>query len=415
MNMNNTVKKIILSPILEFYLKILCFNRIFKIKDNSALILPPTSPGSLGDEALVTGATDQLRKQGSKKISMVSYLDGSKWINSGPITENIELHKFFSKNSWKSRFTFAKAVSKYDKYYTLGADVMDGFYSEKDSLKRVELLSIAKKTGAKTTLLGFSFNANPEKSVIEALSKLPESIKIYARDPISHERLKKSLSRNVDLVADVAFLLTPKNCNEIKETEKWIKSQQKEKKIVVGINANCKLLSNMKNGTIPQLIDLYSNFLSDLWKKEKCALLLIPHDYRDIKGEINDVELSEKILNKLPKNIQPDCKILPSPRSAAEIKYIAGLVDIVISGRMHLAIAALGNETPVAGLTYQGKFEGLFKYFNLKNVSISPDESVIRDNLLNFFRSIIKRRKSISKQIKKRLPYVKKLSKKNFQ
>ena len=41
------------------------------------------------------------------------------------------------------------------------------------------------------------------------------------------------------------------------------------------------------------------------------------------------------------------------------------MVDLVLTGRMHLAIAALGMGTPPLCVAYMDKFEGLFHLFDI--------------------------------------------------
>ena len=45
----------------------------------SALVMPPYSPGSFGDEAVVTSVVVQLARQGVKKIGLISYRDDDDW------------------------------------------------------------------------------------------------------------------------------------------------------------------------------------------------------------------------------------------------------------------------------------------------------------------------------------------------
>jgi polysaccharide pyruvyl transferase WcaK-like protein len=63
---------------------------------------------------------------------------------------------------------------------------------------------------------------------------------------------------------------------------------------------------------------------------------------------------------------------MPVTLDSWEIKALSGQVDLVLTGRMHLAIAALGMGTPAFCTVYQGKFEGLMQMFELEGMTITP-------------------------------------------
>lgn len=56
-------------------------------------------------------------------------------------------------------------------------------------------------------------------------------------------------------------------------------------------------------------------------------------------------------------------------------------LDAVVTGRMHLAIACLGQSVPAACISYQDKVEGLYQLLGLEGLAIdaqfvhSPDAS----------------------------------------
>ena len=99
---------------------------------------------------------------------------------------------------------------------------------------------------------------------------------------------------------------------------------------------------------------------------------------------------------------------------AAEVQALCAELDIVLSGRMHCAIACLSQGTPVACITYQDKFEGLFEHFGLQGMTIDPEVSLRSGKLLEFFLPIYQNRDNLRKQIEARLPAVRQLAEANF-
>ena len=101
--------------------------------------------------------------------------------------------------------------------------------------------------------------------------------------------------------------------------------------------------------------------------------------------------------------------------SASEIKAVAGLVDGVVTGRMHLAIAALGQGTPVAAITYQDKFQGLFAHFGVsESLLLSPEQLLAGDNLEKFLLRFLGAYKTAGAQVRNMLPAVMELSRANI-
>ncbi|MDY6783750.1 MAG: polysaccharide pyruvyl transferase family protein [Cyanobacteriota bacterium] len=388
--------------------------------DSSALILPPAPPGSLGDEALVWGAIDFLKGVGIQRIGIVSYKPSLKWKNLDSLSDNIELHHHFLGGyllAPAAKLNFIDAVSQYQHFYCIGADVMDGYYSEVDSLQRLEFVKLAIKMGCRADVLGFSFNDKPKGNILEALQKLPPTVGLCARDPVSHRRLVEGLDRPVKLVADLAFLMKPAEDSQIvREVSNWVGSKQAEGRVVLGINANYKLVEKLEIPEIERLVQIYIATLNELYaQKPNLSFVLIPHDFRNINGKNSDIVLAKAILEQLPPEMQGDCIQVPTPCSAADIKGIAGKLDLVLSGRMHFAIASLGQETPAACITYQGKFEGLFEHLGLEGMTIEPEKALQPGNLVPFLIPLIEKRDKIRDRLGETLPRVKELARSNFE
>lgn len=383
--------------------------KIFKVWDknrkSSVLILPPTDSGSLGDQAMVTAVINHFKQQGAT-IGLVAYNSISECQNFYP---KVEVTKY------QNSVQFVKLVSRYDKFCCLGADVMDGYYSQERSLLRAKLVSLAAKTGSDSSILGFSFNSDPKPAAINALEQLPQNVRLFARDPVSYQRLLQNLKRPVELAADLAFLLSPNDDSEISsKTLQWIDKEQIEGRIVIGINANCKLLESLEIKTPENLCKIYVDNLVEIYKNKPVSFVIIPHDFREAEGKISDIAFAEMIWNLFPSEIQSHCLKVPTPCTAGDIKSICGKLDIVLTGRMHLAIASLGQGTPAACITYQGKFEGLFKHFDLNGMTIAPTEAIKPGSIFNFVIPIIEKREEISSHIRSKLPYIQQMAKANL-
>jgi len=388
------------------------FSRLGRAKGNSksALFLPPAAAvGSLGDEAMIIGSICHLRSQGFNRFGIVSFDSACQWGYLDGVDEVIKVEK--RSDYW----SFIEAMKYYSHFYCIGADVMDGFYGDIGVLRLTKLTQLAAKTGAETRILGFSFNQNPTPTAVQALNELPSEVSLCARDPISHQRLTQNIQRPVELVADLAFLLPPaSNSGLVAEVLQWVQVQKASDRIVLGVNVNNLFSRFNKNLTVAKLVDVYVKTMTELLNHHpNLSFLMMPHDSR---GDESDVSLAANVLEALSKTSNEHTYQVPFPCRADEIKAICAEVDLVVTGRMHLAIACLGQATPVAGITYQGKFEGLFEHFSLnpQEMLITPENALQAGKLAAFMMNVIPQREAIKEQIQAELGKVQALARQNF-
>ncbi len=386
---------------------------------NSAIILPPAAPGSLGDEAMVLATADYLKQQGIENISLIDHL--KKKTHPVEVIENINLSNFLSYQSWyKFIISFIYAgwkINQYERLYCLGADMIDGYYSNYVTLRKVKIVEIASILGLSTGILGFSYNRQPTNISKQLLSALPPKVLLGARDKISYQRLIDSISHSVNLVADVAFLLKPAEQSQtLDNVLGWINNQKSQNRIVLGINIHPLLLKKLEGITANDLVQVLAETITKLHQdNQQLSFILLPHDIRTVAG-INDDILSKKVMESLPSEVASFCFKIPFPCLAREIKAIVKHIDCVLTGRMHLGIACLGQGTPIACITYQGKFEGLYQHFNLAPLFIEPKKLFVpnQNDLVELVHQLIAKRQSLHEKIISKLDEVKELSQANF-
>ncbi|GGA33097.1 hypothetical protein [Okeania sp. KiyG1] len=83
---------------------------------------------------------------------------------------------------------------------------------------------------------------------------------------------------------------------------------------------------------------------------------------------------------------------------------------------MHLGIACLEQGTPIACITYQGKFEDLYQHFNLEPLFIEPKKLFVlnQDELVELVHKLIAQKQSFHEKIISKLDSVKELYRANF-
>ena len=387
--------------------------------ESSALVLPAAAPGNLGDEALVAATVNYLQQKGVNHIGLISYNPDRQWGGLHSVNEVIDMKDYFSYGSWRSwkaLFRLVPIIVRYEQFYCLGADMMDGYYYPPATSKMLSMISVAASIGLDTTVIGFSFNEKPTPDSVQSLRKLPSNVKLCARDQISQERLVKHTDRAIKLVADVAFLLPPSVESEaVSEIWEWIAQQQNNGRIVIGFNPYNQLTEGAGIQTFEQLVRIYVDTLVELYSKNQTiSFVLISHDFRTYKNKFSDLAIIEAIFKALPAEIQFPSQKISATCTAANIKAIVGKLDLVLSGKFHLSIACLGQQTPVGCITYQGKFEGLFKHFELEGMMIEPQQALQSNNLVKFLVPLIENRKDICQQIQAKLPKIQELARANF-
>lgn len=388
---------------------------------NDNLLIVPCDPwaigGSRGDEAMLIAIIQWYRKKYPKShIFIISASkEGCDYINNLPYSEITALYEWCGTNPIDRIYKTAINID-INSVILLGADCMDGFYSPFVSLTLIALHELFSLTGnIKSRLMGFSFNNSPYRPICKAFDSLSSDVCINLRDPISLQRFKKQIRINAGLVADVAFLLTPDyDFDGYKRLQEWTTLRhQAQGQYVIGFNFHPMLRKYGDVNGIRKDALAMAEILAEILRRNKnIHFVIIPHDNRNkltdnimlgtISNELSRMGLSERFYYD------------PLVYRASQIKALCGLIDGLVSSRMHLAIAALGQGKSVMAATYQGKFEGLFRHFDLPEDYLLPPDDFISPHMVECFFNYINHLPQLTMQVKNKLNHVIELSNKNF-
>jgi colanic acid/amylovoran biosynthesis protein len=270
-------------------------------------------------------------------------------------------------SDWTRASQILASMQDAKQLFVLGADILDGHYSVPDACNRVMLARKAAELGIATRIVGFSLNALPSAIVLREFNKLNGLVPLFLRDEFSFDRAQKLIDGDIRLSADVAFLLHAEESERTQGAQEFIGAARRAGKRVMGVN-----LHNLYSRTIGQkaVQEIAKNLAGYIEKELDHSFVLIPHDFREY---IDDRVPLNWIFENLTASAKSRVFFLRDPMRAGEIKKIASMLDFLITGRMHLAIAALDSGVPVFGVVYQGKFEGTFAHFGLDaDCSIEP-------------------------------------------
>lgn len=237
-----------------------------------------------------------------------------------------------------------------------GADLMDGLYNTSSSVARTSALKSAESRGIRTRVLGFSWSPDAHPRARSAMRRLT-STRVLARDPLSYSRLVADGIRNVEQVADTVFAAT--TIDPESPADEWM-SRREATGTPVAI-VNCSALIGNRIDQIPDYVSIIRALT-----ERGYAVVLLPHVMRT-----SDDDLSES--RKLYAALSDDSIFLiESQLSPAQVRGLAKRAQIVITGRMHLAIMALMHGRLPVTLSTQGKVEGLYELFNIEPMAVEP-------------------------------------------
>lgn len=336
------------------------------------LVFEVTSRGSLGDEAMIAATVQDIRARAPQKhIVRLS-------LGEPPPGEEVSacnIEKLFGRQRGLP-MVFARVgrlALGADRAWIPGADVLDGYYSVRRSVRRLWLAEFLARCGVATTVLGFSFNEKPAPEAVAGLRRLVGRARLVARDPVSHERLR-SAGIPTELGADCAIALVPADLGKTARGAAmlaWFRAAREQRRPIIGVNANALGAHSALFGSVAQQAGFYRDLLERLTDRLDACFVLVPHDHRPAG---NDAALLGRIFATLPARVQDRCLRvdLDSRLSAAEAKAIARELDFAIAGRKHFAVACLSSGVPAAVVSYQGKVHGLLQSAGVPELAVEP-------------------------------------------
>lgn len=367
-----------------------------------SLLIFPSDPrgitGAVGDDAMLTATVEHFRAANPELHVSVLCMAGQ--------PEEIVRTKGFTPVVIPAfeRFPTAMATllerGNYDALVAVGADVMDGYYSVEYSTQLLIAADLAARSGMRALFLGFSFNETAAQELEACFSRLDMRVTLNLRDRISLARIERFAPVRARLVADSAFTLRPGEVDA--ETTGWIDGEKAADRQVIGINLHPMLIRHADKQQIRHMVRQMASAIRAANVQGAFSWLLVPHDYRDDTGDGDGICL-RPLLEELQAVDGIRCRYFEGMHRAATLKALAGRLDGVVTGRMHLAIASLGMGVPVLCLTYQDKFEGLYHHFDLPREHLLPPEvfnteGALEEAMLRFLATLPALRQTVARE-----------------
>ena len=376
-------------------------------------VLITSGAGSVGDAAMTHAAVQGLRGlHPSARITLISHEPGDAETYAHLKTSHLCLKGYFERlPSPKACRALGALFGSCTDFVVLGADILDGRYSESRSFRRLYLAEMAHRLGVRAHIIGFSFAEAANPRIIDWLSRHGRQFNIFCREPLSAARVAKIIGRPVESGADIAFLLPlPSHCDvkAAQRAERQMEAWHEQGRPVVVLNANpLGLLAERPDIDLATAARAYAAAMAALSRKTNAAILLLTHDNRPAHS---DAAFMSQIAAHLPDDV-PQHFVADTVRPT-DIKRLCHLADLAITGRMHLGIASLGAGTPAMILDYQSKVRGLLGLFTLPELAFTAQDLMDADSFATRAALHLDARQTLADQIETHLPKVKALSQK---
>ncbi|MGW4016862.1 polysaccharide pyruvyl transferase family protein [Rhodococcus ruber] len=368
--------------------------RVSAASSKHVLIAAPGG-GNIGDQAMLESFIGNV--DGTVQVIVRSKSDYV-WDAVGSECEVVVLPSLLYGNGpahFRDSVRYLRLLSDTNSVSVIGADIMDGAYNPKASVRRANLIAVAAKQGLSARIVGFSWNENPHPAASTALKRAAGfGVQLFLRDPLSFARAQRDRLGGCSLVADTVF------AREVPVGGLGPSAKDRGPRDIVLVN-----VSALVNRRV-DLVEGYEPMLRFLLSRSY-RVILVPHV---IRPNGDDLELLKRLHDKLT---DVNVELIDRLMSPAEICTLLERAKFVITGRMHLGILALRVEVPPIILATQGKVEGLFEMFDTPELALNPYEKLSTE-LLDRVRYVDINAESLRETIALKLPKVIELSQENF-
>lgn len=334
-------------------LRVAALGRSVRPGTRHQVLLAPTGGGNIGDQAMVEAYLENVPGDVviiARHVSDVDVPEAHR--------ERVRLVGLGSLVAGSYRRddadlrTFCELLDGARGFSVIGADMLDGAYSYRRSVQRTSLATYAARCGIPTRILGFSWNAAPDRRCLDELAAAADAgVRLLARDPVSVERLRASGFTDVVETADLVFAA--------RTLDDRVRAELRRGRDGPYALVNASSLVARK---VDQLGE-YERIVTFL-RARGMDVILVPHDSRPTS---DDVAECRKVYGAMAGD---GVYLVGELLSPAQIRGLTRSARIVVSGRMHLAIMSLYNAVPAVTVSTQGKVEGLMRRAGVENLMV---------------------------------------------
>ncbi len=227
----------------------------------------------------------------------------------------------------------------------IGADVLDGLHAtlHRDRLVALGLACLA--TGATVDVVSFSLGAAGD-AYAPLGELLQRADRVVARDRHSQLRCLERFGRSADCAPDAALLHPPRSDPAVASPG--------------SVALNISGMAERAWARAGRLADLVAEGLRGAGPGQQANL--ISHDTRALVGDGPALERLAGSCLERGVDVAPLPGSRPAPR---ELRQRMARCEVVVTGRLHLALAAMSVGVPALGLSYADKWHGTWEMVGL--------------------------------------------------
>lgn len=352
---------------------------------------------NLGDQALLLGAVEGLQKFSIIHIIKTGSDAPSKALEIAEFSDRkrVRFHNFdvvfASKRSFRELLALILFCGKFRQLYFIGADVLDGTYSAEETARFFEVVNILAGLNSRLVVVGSSFSKGMTDEAKVGLKNLDKNVNFYCRDELSLARVLPFFEAR--LSADAAFLMRP--------AERGTENLSQKASVTLYRIGVCLKAQDVGAG-----LQNFKVLLEEL--RKHCGsfeIIFAPH-------HPSDLEILKQAAIVCSESGIP--YFLPSTLpSAPMIKALVKRCDLLVTGRMHVAIAGLAVGVFPVCVAYGDKFEGLYRHFEVDPSFFLLDRGF--NNVESVMGEVFCELTDLRKLIAQNLPMVLSLSRANFE
>ncbi|MBC7518020.1 MAG: oligosaccharide flippase family protein [Microbacteriaceae bacterium] len=299
---------------------------------------------------------------------------------------------------------YAALVRKALSVTVVGADIMDGVYSTRGSVRRSQLAALASMSGVYSQILGFSWNARPHRGALISLRRADRAgTRLLLRDPVSAARARANGLAGVTEVADAVFSATTVATTILAETIAECVGETRPRYVVINV-------SGMTSRSMDQTTE-YATVIR--WLRDAgLTVVLLPHV---IRPSADDQVACSVLFSRLTEHaaIDPGLIFVDRLLEPAEVRGLCAEAEFVLTGRMHLAIHALWSGVPAITVSTQGKVEGMLSLVGTAELCVCTGAG-FAEQVIPLMAQILADPIELRGRISIRLPRLRELAQLNF-
>lgn len=313
------------------------------------VLIPPASPGSKGDEAMIRGALSVFAPY---KILIATPKGTASWIE----TLRLRVGEAGHIAEIMSFDFFPSMLNASDAIFFIGADVIDGTCGIAPSLERLDLAheGLLRNLPVYVTC---SFRSNVDPKIIQSIVLLP-GIRYLLRDHDSLDRFVWQTGLNASAFPDLSFFAADPEPEAYPECHKEIGQINRTKSMVIGLNFGEHSFRSFhdrhdnitRQNFVAQILETLHKAFPD------AGFVIFSNDNRRFENHISDDDFSDIAYEWILAELGESAAVkMPSSSHYSDNISMLKRVDFLVTGRMHLAYASFRAGTPALVLMGTGR------------------------------------------------------------